>query len=311
MDLKSQFEIGILNMKKSNTNCFGVKSFSVSRGDEYYSHDFVGDDEAINIRSISKLITTLCLGIEIIKNKTIDTNLLLKSLNIPIFNKFSNHKYFGMIKIEHLLNHSIGFEKGLLFEDEISEIENGSYLDYVFENEIKYEPGKVFCYTNVGFYILSIIFKEFLGSDLKEYATRNLFDRLDMGGIEWEKYGEYPIGASGILMNSTDIHKFGRLLLNRGEYNGKKVVPSEWIDYIFKLSIDTSKIFDQNRLLPKHGYGSGIWIAKENDVFFADGKDGQYLIISISKKICISITANQPDMKQIRESLKCMKECFT
>ena len=53
----------------------------------------------------------------------------------------------------------------------------------------------------------------------------------DSVSLEYEReLSMHP--KAGFKMSARDLTKFGQLYLNRGEWNGKSIIPGEWIDRI-------------------------------------------------------------------------------
>ena len=58
------------------------------------------------------------------------------------------------------------------------------------------------------------------------YAREKLFDPLGIQDVEWVEGADgEPAAASGLRMLSRDLAKIGQLVLNRGTWDGKRVIP--------------------------------------------------------------------------------------
>jgi len=68
------------------------------------------------------------------------------------------------------------------------------------------------------------------GKSLHAYAREALFDPLGIGPTDWyaDNRGEL-IAASGIRMTPRDLARIGELTLRKGVWEGRSVVPAEWI----------------------------------------------------------------------------------
>src|SRR5580765_6579321 len=94
--------------------------------------------------------------------------------------------YGHKITILHLLNHTSGLRDYLtLF------ILGGVNIDNVTTDEdalavvarqkaLNFVPGSEWLYSNTGFFLLSVIVKRSSGKTLREFATENIFEPLDM-----------------------------------------------------------------------------------------------------------------------------------
>ena len=70
------------------------------------------------------------------------------------------------------------------------------------------------------------------GKPIDELARDALFEPLGISHVEWARYpstGE-PVAASGLRLLPRDTLKFGQLVLDKGAWHGKQIVPSPWIE---------------------------------------------------------------------------------
>ena len=66
---------------------------------------------------------------------------------------------------------------------------------------------------------------------LDAFAKEALFDPLDIKDWDWEgTAGFNPSAASGLRLRPRDLAKIGQLVLQHGDWNGRQVVSSSWIE---------------------------------------------------------------------------------
>ena len=101
---------------------------------------------------------------------------------------------------------------------------------YILSRPIVTEPGKRWVYNGGATALLGRLIAKGTGKSLHEYAREVLFDPLGIGPTDWyaDKDGEL-IAASGIRMTPRDLARIGELTLRRGVWEGRSVVPAEWI----------------------------------------------------------------------------------
>jgi CubicO group peptidase (beta-lactamase class C family) len=91
--------------------------------------------------------------------------------------------YGRPIRIRHLLNHTSGLREifilSPLSEDPISTNEQGLRL-LARQQELEFDPGERFRYTNSGYLLLAIIVERVSGESLREYLARHFFAPLEM-----------------------------------------------------------------------------------------------------------------------------------
>lgn len=93
-----------------------------------------------------------------------------------------------------------------------------------------------------------------------------------------------PQGISGggfsISLSVEDMMKIGKLLIQKGSYQSKQIVSSEWIEQAVTPFKDT-----ENSELGTYGYGYQFWTFKSNstessfDYYCAAGLFGQYIFV--------------------------------
>jgi len=304
-------------------NLLNMDSIIISQGFEKFKHNFNDKDVQNDLRSLCKPIISISIGIAIENGLKLNGEFMsLETKIFPFFKDFvkinnsENIEKWEQVTLRHVLTHSIGFSDGLMFSKQIKEKKPGTLLDYIFNTDIVNEPGSTFVYSNVGPYLISVFIQEQLGVNLSEWINQILFQKIGITVWEWKNYGKYCAAATGLKLFHEDLHKIGEILLNKGLYNGKKIVSSDWIEQMTSRQISTyggehpngqrvgSIVYDPKRVFPKWGYGFFVYIC-ENDNYYIDGSDGQYIIILKNREMLITTFGHQSDMKPITE---CMRE---
>ena len=261
----------------------------------------INSDELHELRSSSKLLVAMAMGIAIENN--------LFSLEEKVYNclekYITNDNNKDKIKkwtIRTLLTHTTGYDKMLMSNKEITEknLDKSKLLEYVLNYDITNEPNTTYIYNNVEPFIISVLFKEKYNIDLEDYIKENIFNKIEINNYSWEKYGEYCPGCTGLYLLPKDFHKLGMLILNDGVYNNVSVVPSNWINEMIKMQIETPHMVKNERLFPKYGAGYFTFISRDGYIF-RDGTNGQYIIINKEKELVISIMSSEKNMSNITE----------
>lgn len=256
------------------------------------------------LRSCAKLLVAMAMGIVIDKGMiTLDTFVYPSIKNIVNINNESNLEKIKKWKIRDLLTHTTGYEKQMMSESYIKDIDEDKLLDYALNYDIPYEVGTRFAYNNVEPFVLSVFFQEAFGINLTDFINENIFKKLDIKEYKWNNYGKYCSGATGLYMKHSDFHKIGQLLLNNGIYNNNQVVPREWINEMCKLQLKTPSAYKSERVFPKVGIGYYVFISRDGYIF-RDGSNGQYIIVNKKNNILITIMSSERDMKNVTEILR-------
>lgn len=173
---------------------------------------------------------------------------------------------------------------------------------------VEHEPGTYFCYNSMGTYMLSAIVQKVTGQKVVDYLQSRLFDPL---GIEKPRWEESPQGINcggwGLYLKTEDLAKMGQLLLQKGKWKGKQVLPK---DYAIEMTrkqvpcqpswVRADKVNESGLTLENsdwvQGYGYQMWRCRHN-AFRADGAGGQYIIIIPEKDAVVVNTAQLNDMQ--------------
>lgn len=158
----------------------------------------------------------------------------------------------------------------------------------------EYEPGTVFVYNNVGPYLAGILVQRRAGCDLAAYLTPRLFEPLGILGTMWERdpMGNH-FGAGGLCLCMEELHRFGLLYLQDGSWNGKQLIPKDWVRESTRKQVDNGT---------PYGYGYLFW-GDRYGVFRADGKYSQLSMIMREKNAVVSIMAECRDGDALREAV--------
>lgn len=149
------------------------------------------------------------------------------------------------------------------------------------------EPGKVLKYLSGNSALLGICISRATHKPLSQYLSERLWKDLQCQRPAWwsldRKDGQEK-GFCCLNSNAIDFSRLGILYLNNGKWNGKQVVDSEFV----AQSIVPFNCKEDDGT-PNHTYGYNWWLTKHNgeNIFYARGILGQYIICVPSKKMVI------------------------
>lgn len=259
-----------------------------------------------NVHSISKFVTALCVGIAIEEGyfkDGLDELILNYFEDIQIDNSF-NMKVLKKAQLRHLLTLTLGHDQRLLDSEEIRNLGSQNLAEYVLNYPMKHDAGSYFIYTSAPFYLLSVMMSKATGQSLLEFARKYLFSKLEITDVDWKtSENGYNLGCTGLEISGKDLHKLGKLMLGDGKYHGNEVVSKKWIKEMSRVQVMSPTYYDEKRVLPKYGYGYGLWICK-NGIYFCDGTDGQYIIVVPKKEMIVATVGKQKDMVPITEGIR-------
>lgn len=152
-----------------------------------------------------------------------------------------------------------------------------SWVAEFFKIPVVYQPGTKFVYTSAATYMLSAIISKTTGQPLRDYLQPRLFAPLNITHFEWplDPHGISP-GANGLSCRTADLLKLGVLHLQQGVWNGKQVLPREWVAAV------------QAQHVPGK-YGYQWWLGPHD--YSARGLFGQYVLVFPDSDAVLAITA--------------------
>lgn len=286
--------------RDANSEPLNMHYLLVKQDGQEFFHRFAGRQDPSDIRSLSKTVMSLVCGIvaETHEGFGLDTPVWPILQSISDLTNTANQQYLDKLRIRHLLNHTIGFDKVLLMRDDIADLDPFTYVDHIINAPIVHEPGEYYLYSNAGFYLLGALLQEYLGRDLLGYTDEVLFSPLGITEFRWEKYGNYLAAATRLWLYPHDLLKIGELLLN----DGQGIVPKQWIEQLKQPTTLTPGVdTPSNQYFRRYAYASGLWLGAEHGIYFGHGTDGQTLAIVPEKNAVVVTTAHQVDVVRLEE----------
>ena len=160
-------------------------------------------------------------------------------------------------------------------------------------------PGTHFRYNTPATYMLSAIVTRVTGQSVLDYLQPRLFQPLGITNPEWDASPQgVTLGGYGLMVRTEDIAKFGQLYLQKGEWNGKQLIPASWVaEASAKQVSNDAGNNDPDKSDWAQGYGYQFWQCRHG-AFRGDGKDGQFCIVLPEQDAVVAITANTGDMQK-------------
>jgi CubicO group peptidase (beta-lactamase class C family) len=158
---------------------------------------------------------------------------------------------------------------------------------------VAHKPGTHFVYNTPATFMLSAIITRLTGQSLLEYLRPRLFDPLGIKTPQWDQNAAgISIGGSGLHITTEDIAKFAQLYRQKGVWQGKRLVPSSWIEQATAKQVsngsDPSSDWEQ-------GYGFQFWRSQLGS-YRGDGAFGQFAIVLDEYDTVIAITSGTKNM---------------
>lgn len=204
----------------------------------------------------------------------------------------------GEVTLEHLLTMSggndsdpwdpgmIGTDYGL--EPFLSDAKP-TWASNFMARKIVFDPGTHFVYNTTGTYMVSAMVQKAVGETIRDYLVPRLFEPLHIETPYWEQSPQgINKGGTGLFLKTEDIAKFGQLYLQRGMWNGKQILPAEWIDNATSKHVSNG---DNPNSDWAQGYGFQFWRCRHN-VYRGDGMHSQFCIVMPDQNAVVAINSD-------------------
>ena len=295
-------------------NAEDLHSVMVLQHGKVLEEKFFVPDTAHILHSVSKTFTSTAVGFAVsegllhLDDKIVD--LFPESLPDHVSDTLAR------VTIRHLLTMNSGHGTDPTGS---TRSEDGDWVKGFMEWPLQYEPGTCYCYNSLGTYVLSAAVQKVTGQKIVDYLNPRLWKPL---GIKKPFWQESPAGINtggwGLYLKTEDLARMGLCLLNGGQYNGKQVIPADWVKEMSANQVPSVNAGINERILKEiqadpsnpanafysptesdwlQGYGYQMWRCR-HDAFRADGANGQYIIMIPEKNAVVVTTANIPNMGQ-------------
>lgn len=153
--------------------------------------------------------------------------------------------------------------------NEIGAISGNDWIESFLDAPLKVQPGTEFDYNSMNSFMLSAIVSSVTGMSMFDFLKLRVFDPIGIHKIFWEKSPKgITKGGWGLFIRQEDAAKLGILFMNRGNWKGKQLVSSEWID---EATTPHNKTGNGNT--PYYGYQ--LWLSDHVGGFAFNGMLGQ------------------------------------
>lgn len=209
---------------------------------------------------------------------------------------------FDRVTIEHLLQMASGSNYRQTGFDELSPFSLHPRFEYSprLEKEITTtlkiidEPGTQFIYKSGDTALLSLVLTRALkDKTITEYMQEAIWTPL---GMEFDGY--YTLDHAGadalektwccLALTARDLAKFGRLMLEDGNWNGTQIISSAWVKKSIQVDSNDPRDFGEFGSIPGfRGYQYQWWLASQDEAYYGNGHLEQFLYVNPAKRIII------------------------
>ncbi|WP_138494225.1 serine hydrolase domain-containing protein [Paenibacillus pinistramenti] len=202
------------------------------------------------------------------------------------------------MKVRHLLTMGTGQAADPM--EAMHRQEDGNWVRGFLEMPVEHEPGTFFVYNTGATYMLSAILQKVTGQTLLEFLQPRLFEPLGIEHPAWESDPRgINTGGYGLRVTTEDIAKFGQLYLQKGVWDGKRLLEESWIETATTKQISNGDGGDSDWT---QGYGYQFWRCRHG-AYRGDGAFGQFCIVLEQYDAVIALTSGTNDLQGVLDGV--------
>ncbi len=207
-------------------------------------------DKAQGVWSVTKAFTSTAHGLLIEDGKcTLDT--LAKDFDPDLA------EYYPTVTLRHFVTMTSGLDGvggGYDFDDR----RRGDQNALVEPLPPFFPPGTKYMYWDEATQHYGYTLTQIAGESLHDYLKRRILDPIGITQLTWKSDGTGKVlnWTGGIDISAEDLARFGLLYLNRGNWNGRQLIDSDWVDEATRVQVPPSI---PNALPTSSRKGSGVY----------------------------------------------------
>jgi CubicO group peptidase (beta-lactamase class C family) len=189
-----------------------------------------------DIRSITKSITSMLVGIALDRK-------MIPGIDAAMFDYFPEYADLrtpekARITLRHLLIMASGLEwdENIPYTDpKNSQVamfdDDADHLRVALSPPAVAAAGSEWNYSAGCTELLAVVVRKASGMPIEAFAKEALFSPLGISDVGWERYPDkIASAASGLQLRPRDLARIGQLVLDRGLWNGQRIISEQWID---------------------------------------------------------------------------------
>ena len=311
--------VGELDTKVSGTYTQVRSLLIVRHGYLVYERYWHGVDasDGHNTYSVTKSLTSALIGIALRERR-------LKGLDQTVGELLATHlprnadPRLRRVTVRQLLTMTAGLagDDPQAGDDQLWTAMLGSrnWVRHILSQRLVSQPGTEFAYSNASSHLLSAMVADATGQSTLTYARTKLFDPLGIAAdkapeltirhwaptpaqdkayeqapVAWPADPQgYQMGFGFVKLPARDLAKFGYLYLNGGRWDGRQVVPADYV------RASTHPQSTPPPSAPADGYGFQWWTTTDasHRSFFAHGFAGQLIQVIPDLDLVVVLTSD-------------------
>ena len=242
--------------------------------------------------SLSKSFTSTAIGLAVAEGRL--------SVDDPVLGFFPAEAprkpsaNLAAMRVRHLLSMSTGHDHDTT--EYLWKRRDGDWPRAFLARPVAYAPGTHFLYNTGATYMLSAIIQRVTGQTLLEYLRPRLLEPLGIEGATWQTCPRgVNTGGFGLNIKTEDIARFGQLYLQRGMWQGRRLLSEAWVADASAAQVSNATNTEVDW---QQGYGYQFWRCRHG-AYRGDGAFGQFCVILPDQDAVVAITAGSPNMQAV------------
>ena len=231
-------------------------------------------DTLHDLRSVTKSVVSLLYGIALDRRLVPAPEARLLD-HLPRYSDLEEEAGKNELTVNHALTMTLGLEwdeQGPYVDATNSEVAMEMAPDrlrFVLERPLESEPGTRWNYCGGATALLAGLITQGTGKTLAAFAQESLFEPIGITSFGWAtgKDGVHS-AASGLRLSARDLARIGELVCGLGEWEGRRIVSSDWVESSIRSAIPTGDGLEYGRQwflgqarVPAIAGGQQRWVA--------------------------------------------------
>ena len=256
-------------------------------------------DASHYMMSVTKSVTSALVGVAINRGLIASEDRpLAELLPAELFGSAENLRDKAAITLRHALNmsaldvpHIVGNTDPAARENYFGWVKAQNRVRYALAQRKVQRPMNVMDYTDLDNSLVNGVIHYKTGRTVLDFANETLFVPMGFRNHEWmgQDSSGIDLGGYGLRLRPIDMLKFGQLYLQRGLWNGTRLLDPGWIDKAYV-----------SQIAPRHdarnhfsGYSNYWWHGRHRGALkniMANGWKGQRISIFPEKGLVVTLT---------------------
>lgn len=200
----------------------------------------------------------------------------------------------AQMTVHHLLSMNAGHHEDIY----PAVVKEQDWITAFLAQQVEHEPGSYYHYSTPSSYMLAAILERVTGQSMVDYLMPRLFGPMGIPRPSWETCPQgITAGGMGLSLSTESVAKFGLLLLNKGIYNGRRIVSEQYIQRATSEQSDNRA--GAQRIDSAQGYGYQFHLCRRG-CYRGDGSFGQLCLVAPEQNIVLAVAASFGSMSRLQ-----------